>query len=93
MAVLLCRALRSVSEDALREVVARVQELEETGAIAPWEEQDAVDSVLPPGYAVAPGSVVSSREWPNIGAKELRLSNGMKVRWLLPQPQVLLGLP
>ena len=73
-------ACRSVGEQALRDVVMRVRGLEEAGTINEWEqEEDAANSVLPAGYAVEPGSVVSSQDWPEFGAKELLLSNGMKV--------------
>ena len=59
-------------------MVARVAAMEAAGEILPWSQQDAPASLmaeLPP-----PGTIVQRKELKALGATELLLSNGMRVR-------------
>lgn len=76
---------RSVSQDALKQVVHKVQQLEDAGELAGLQDEDFIDSILPPGYEAPAGSISAQREWPGMDAKELTLSNGMKVHSLHAQ--------
>ena len=66
----------------LKEVVERIERLEKEGMILPIEDVVRTDSIIPKGQEPEPGTVASSRDWPNFGATELTLSNGMKARHL-----------
>jgi hypothetical protein len=70
---------REVTEQELAEVVLRVDRAEACGEIGPWEQSDAHTSVIPAGKEPQPGEIIARREWPDIGATELILGNGMKV--------------
>ena len=61
-------------------MVSRVQADEAEDRILQWTQADAPASVLPPDQLPKPGSVVSRRELSALGATELVLSNGMRVR-------------
>ena len=80
------RARRNVSEQELQEVVSRVCAQEAEDDIPQWSQADAPASVLPPDQLPKPGRVVSRRELPTLGATELVLSNGMRVRHVLRCP-------
>ena len=51
--------------------------LESHGDIDPFSADEGPDSILP--QLPEPGAITSRTEWPEIGAKELQLSNGMRV--------------
>ena len=68
---------RLLSEKELSEVVARVAAQEAAGEIEPWRQQDTPACLLP--ELPTPGSIVSRRALPALGATELTLSNGMRV--------------
>jgi len=65
------------TEKDLRAVVAKVQALESQGDIAPWDEEHIPDSIV--DKVPIPGSVVESTDFPEFGARELILSNGMRI--------------
>lgn len=77
------RVLRVASEDTLRRVVAKVQGMEQRGEIGEWEQVADLDSLLPEDYEPEPGQITERKQWPKMGATELRLSNGMRVSGLL----------
>lgn len=66
---------RSTERD-LKAILAKVQ-AHEGGDIAPWDEEHTPDSIV--DKLPIPGEVVQSKEFPDIGATELILSNGMRV--------------
>lgn len=69
---------RHLSEHELSEVVARVAAMEAAGEIQPWSQQDAPSCLMP---ELPPrGTIVSRRALPELGATEMQLSNGMRVR-------------
>ena len=55
-------------------------ELEARGGIEPWAGLDAELSIIPKGLHIEPGSIQSRCACPHVGATELTLSNGMRVR-------------
>jgi len=77
-AILTCR---SVSTDELQRVIAEVQQQEAAGAIEPLAEDDTPTRILETDPE--PGQIVARREYPVLGATELKLSNGMRVSQLL----------
>lgn len=72
-----CVCLRSVSTDELQKVIDAVQQQEAAGEIEPLPEDDAPSSILE--NDPVPGQIVGRREYPILGATELKLSNGMRV--------------
>lgn len=74
---------RAISVQALKAVVARVEQKEREGQIPAWEEVTSTAPIIPESDLPEPGSISSEREWPHLGAKELTLGNGMKVRTVL----------
>ena len=58
--------------------------LEEQRAIEPWAGSDEHNSVVPKGLDIQPGEITSRSECPGVGAVELELSNGMRVRAACP---------
>ena len=68
---------RSASVEELRAAVITVDNLESHGDIDPFPADEGPDSILP--QLPEPGAITSRTEWPEIGAKELQLSNGMRV--------------
>lgn len=71
-------ACRSVSTDELQRVIDEVEQREAAGSIEPLSEDEAPTQILE--SQPEPGSVVSRKEYPVLGAVELQLSNGMRVR-------------
>lgn len=63
--------------DDVRAVIGRVEALEAGGGIGPWTEDDIPENIVavPP----VPGTVEASKEYEEMGATELLLSNGMRV--------------
>ena len=72
-----CVCLRSVSTDELQKVIDAVQQQEAAGGIEPLHEDDTPTSILE--TEPVPGQIVDRREYPILGATELKLSNGMRV--------------
>ena len=68
---------RHLSEKELTEVVERVAKKEAAGEIEPWSQEEVPTCLLP--EMPTPGSIVSRRALPELGATELILSNGMRV--------------
>ncbi|KAG0557873.1 hypothetical protein KC19_11G163400 [Ceratodon purpureus] len=66
------------TERDLKAIVAKVQALE-GGDIASWDEEHIPDSIV--DKLPTPGVVVQSKEFSDIGATELILSNGMRVSY------------
>lgn len=68
---------RTISTEELQRVVDKVEQQEASGSIQPLSEDETPTQILetPP----EPGSIVSRREYPVLGAVELTLSNGMRV--------------
>ena len=54
-----------------------MDQLEIHGHIDPFPADEGPDSILP--QLPEPGAITSRTEWPEIGATELQLSNGMRV--------------
>lgn len=52
--------------------------MEAAGEIGAWSQQDAPACLMP--KLPARGSIVSRRPLPELGATEMELSNGMRVR-------------
>ena len=71
-----------MSVAGLKAVVENVGRLEEQeGAIQPWSEIASTQSVIPEGDMPTPGEILPDiREFSYLGAKEITLANGMKVR-------------
>ena len=72
-----CVCLRSVSTDELQKVIDAVQQQEAAGGIEPLHEDDTPTSILE--TEPVPGQIVDRRDYPILGATELKLSNGMRV--------------
>ncbi|KAL6558843.1 hypothetical protein OROMI_019193 [Orobanche minor] len=67
----------AATEDDLRNVVLRVNSLEEEGNISPWDDEKIPEEIV--RVELNPGHVVKQLEYPCIGATEMILSNGMRV--------------
>lgn len=67
---------RATIED-LKAVVYKIQSLEEAGEILPWDEEQIPEEIVE--NIPLPGYVVSQTDFPEFGATELILSNGMRI--------------
>ncbi|CAN8253030.1 unnamed protein product [Cochlearia groenlandica] len=67
----------SATIDDIRNVVAKVNCLEEEKTIAPWDEEKIPEEVV--SEKPTPGDVIHQLEYPEVGVTELTLSNGMQV--------------
>ncbi|KAJ7973741.1 zinc protease PQQL-like [Quillaja saponaria] len=67
----------SAAVDDLKNVVMKVNLLEEERRIFPWDDEHIPEEIVSTKPAM--GSIVQQLEYPNIGATELILSNGMRV--------------
>ncbi|KAF4371416.1 hypothetical protein F8388_001944 [Cannabis sativa] len=63
--------------DDLKDVVSKINAAEKEGKIAPWDEEQIPEEIV--CTKPNPGEIVQQCEYPNIGATELILSNGMRV--------------
>ncbi|POO00604.1 Coenzyme PQQ biosynthesis protein [Trema orientale] len=63
--------------DDLKIVVSKINALEKEGNIAPWDEDQIPEEIVT--TKPNPGDILQQFEYSNIGAKELILSNGMRV--------------
>ncbi|KAG0559726.1 hypothetical protein KC19_10G125800 [Ceratodon purpureus] len=63
--------------EALKAVVAKVAEMERQGDIATWEEENIPDVLVK--ELPTPGVITGTNEFPEFDAKEIILSNGMRV--------------
>ncbi|XP_062090969.1 zinc protease PQQL-like isoform X1 [Humulus lupulus] len=63
--------------DDLKNVVLKINALEKEGSIVPWDEEQIPEEIV--NTKPNPGDIVQQCEYPNIGATELILSNGMRV--------------
>ncbi|CAI9259574.1 unnamed protein product [Lactuca saligna] len=63
--------------DDLKNIVLKINSLEEDGNISPWDEEHIPEEIVT--LKPNPGSVVQESEYSNIGVTELILSNGMRV--------------
>ncbi|ESQ42744.1 hypothetical protein EUTSA_v10012682mg [Eutrema salsugineum] len=63
--------------DDMRNVVSKVNSLEEEKKIAPWDEEKIPEEVV--NEKPTPGDVTHQLEYPEVGVTELTLSNGMQV--------------
>ncbi|KAI4380729.1 hypothetical protein MLD38_006890 [Melastoma candidum] len=63
--------------DDLKNVVQKVTSLEEGSKISPWAEELIPEEII--SVKPVPGHVIEQREYSNIGATELILSNGMRI--------------
>ena len=77
-----CGCCRAVSKAELQTVIDDVQRQEAAGSIDPLPEDDTPTSILEAEPRA--GQIVSRKDYPVFGATELILSNGMKVRRVLP---------
>ncbi|XP_039071636.1 zinc protease PQQL-like isoform X2 [Hibiscus syriacus] len=67
----------SATIDDLKNVVSKIDNLEKQGSITPWDEDYIPEEII--SIKPTPGYVVEQKEYSNIGATELTLSNGMRV--------------
>ncbi|KAL4571854.1 hypothetical protein LXL04_018620 [Taraxacum kok-saghyz] len=67
----------SATIEDLKNIVLKVNSLEEDGNISPWDEEHIPEEIVT--LKPNPGSVVQESEYSNIGVTELILSNGMRV--------------
>ncbi|EFH42422.1 peptidase M16 family protein [Arabidopsis lyrata subsp. lyrata] len=63
--------------DDMRNVVSKVNSLEEEKMIAPWDEEKIPEEVV--SEKPTPGYITHQLEYPEVGVTELTLSNGMQV--------------
>ncbi|KFK27236.1 hypothetical protein AALP_AA8G355300 [Arabis alpina] len=63
--------------DDMRNVVSKVNSLEEEKIIAPWDEEKIPEEVV--SEKPTPGDIIHQLEYPEVGVTELTLSNGMQV--------------
>ncbi|KAL1364192.1 hypothetical protein HN51_012358 [Arachis hypogaea] len=63
--------------DDLKNIVKKVNLLEEEGRIPPWDDEHVPEEIVSTKPNM--GHVVADRDYPNIGAAELFLSNGMRI--------------
>ncbi|CAM6103151.1 unnamed protein product [Calypogeia fissa] len=66
-----------VTSDALKGVLRKVEALESSGDLSQWDEELIPDDIV--DKKPNPGSIKSTTEFPEFGATELILSNGMRV--------------
>lgn len=65
----------------LKAVVESVRQMQEKGEIEPWSEHAPMEAIIPEGSMPIPGEILPDiRDYPYLGAKEITLANGMKVR-------------
>ncbi|KAF5748513.1 putative Mitochondrial-processing peptidase subunit beta mitochondrial [Tripterygium wilfordii] len=69
------RAYASVND--LKDVVLRVNSLEEERSISPWDDENIPEEIIT--TKPKPGDIVQQHEYSNIGVTELILSNGMRI--------------
>lgn len=69
------RACATVEE--VKGIVSKVQALEESGNIPPWDEEHIPDEIV--ASKPDPGEIVSQSDFTEYGATELVLSNGMRI--------------
>ncbi|KAB1209292.1 putative zinc protease PqqL [Morella rubra] len=67
----------SATLDDLKNIVSKINMLEEQGNISPWDDENIPEEIV--STKPKPGNIVQQFEYPNIGATELILSNGMRV--------------
>ncbi|KAL4334276.1 hypothetical protein GQ457_07G040060 [Hibiscus cannabinus] len=67
----------SATIDDLKNVVSKINNLENEGTIIPWDEEYIPEELV--NVKPSPGYIVEQKEYSNIGATELTLSNGMRV--------------
>eukprot|EP00850_Spirogloea_muscicola_P005254 SM000023S07710 [mRNA] locus=s23:983129:990756:- [translate_table: standard] len=67
----------SASEDDMKALVHKVVALEKSGGILPWDEELIPEDIV--DKKPVPGTIVSSTEYKQLEAKEIILSNGMRV--------------
>ncbi|BAB09891.1 zinc protease PQQL-like protein [Arabidopsis thaliana] len=63
--------------DHMRNVVSKVNSLEEEKMIAPWDEENIPEEIV--SEKPTPGDITHQLEYPEVGVTELTLSNGMQV--------------
>ncbi|KAH9303201.1 hypothetical protein KI387_014784, partial [Taxus chinensis] len=69
--------LSCTTVEEVKATVSRVQIVEDTGNIPPWEEEHIPDEIVT--RKPEPGDIVSKTEFSEFGATELVLSNGMRI--------------
>lgn len=67
----------SATVDDLKNVVLRINNLEEERNISPWDDENIPEEIVSTKPNL--GNIVQQFEYPNVGATELILSNGMRV--------------
>ncbi|KAG7988807.1 hypothetical protein I3843_03G206000 [Carya illinoinensis] len=67
----------SATVDDLKNVVLKINSIEEERNISPWDEENIPEEIVTTKPNA--GNIVQQLEYPNIGATELILSNGMRV--------------
>ncbi|CAD5335078.1 unnamed protein product [Arabidopsis thaliana] len=63
--------------DHMRNVVSKVNSLEEEKMIAPWDEENIPEEIV--SEKPTPGDITHQLDYPEVGVTELTLSNGMQV--------------
>lgn len=75
------------------QVLARVDAAEAAGTVEPWTDEVPPEKLL--DTEPEPGTVAVDESFPNLGGRELRLSNGMRVSYRrsdLQDDQILLAV-
>ncbi|XP_057985683.1 zinc protease PQQL-like isoform X2 [Hevea brasiliensis] len=67
----------SATVDDLKKVLLKISVLEGEGSISPWDDEKIPEEIV--ATKPNPGSILHQLDYPNIGASELILSNGMRV--------------
>ncbi|GLT98639.1 hypothetical protein SLE2022_161360 [Rubroshorea leprosula] len=67
----------SATIDDLKKVVLKINNLEKERSISPWDDEQIPEEIV--NIKPNPGDIVEQFEYPNIGATEIILSNGMRV--------------
>ncbi|GLT79042.1 hypothetical protein SLA2020_505520 [Shorea laevis] len=67
----------SATIDDLKKIVSKINNLEKERSISPWDDEQIPEEIV--NREPTPGDIVEQFEYPNIGATEMILSNGMRV--------------